>query len=76
MDLTQAEGVADLVDAESEVQARQALDQLGGALGGRYAAWRDVLVQGLARLEVLVDFPEDDVGDALAGLGASLAQLA
>lgn len=76
MDLTQAEAVADLVDAESEAQARQALDQLRGDLGGRYAAWRDELIRGLARLEVLVDFPEDEVGDALAGLGASLTQLA
>lgn len=76
MDLSQAEAVADLVDAESEAQARQALEQLGGALSGRYAAWRDVLIQSLARLEVLVDFPEEEVGDALTGLGAQLEELA
>ncbi len=75
MDLAQAEGMADLVEAESQAQARQALDQLRGALGERYVAWRGVLIEALARLEVLIDFPEEDVGDTLAGLVASLSRL-
>ncbi len=76
LDLAQAEAIADLVDAENGAQARQALDQLGGALGARYAAWRQVLIQVLARLEVLVDFPDDHIGDAVAGVAAALADLA
>jgi tRNA modification GTPase len=76
MDLAQAEGVADLVDAESEAQARQALEQISGALGARYARWRDLLIEALAQVEALVDFPEDDVGDALAGLDVLLSGLA
>ncbi len=76
MDLAEAEGVADLVDAESEAQARQALDQLQGALGARYVVWRDVLIQALARLEVFVDFPEEDIGDVMGGLVGSLHGLA
>jgi tRNA modification GTPase len=76
LDLAQAEAIADLVDAESEAQARQALDQLRGALGARYTAWREVLIQALARLEVLVDFPDEDIGDAAVGLETSLIGLA
>jgi tRNA modification GTPase len=40
LDLAQAEGVADLIEAETEAQRRQALDQLGGALGRAQQAWR------------------------------------
>ncbi len=76
MDLAQAEAIADLVEAESEAQARQAIDQLRGALGARYEAWREVLVEALARLEVLVDFAEEEVGDAASGLGLTLTGLA
>jgi len=61
MDLDQAEAVADLVDAESGAQARQALGQLEGRLGVRYRAWREALIEALARLEAAVDFPDEDV---------------
>jgi tRNA modification GTPase len=61
LDLDQAEAVADLVDAETEAQARQALDQLGGALGRRYAGWRARLTEALALLEAAVDFPDEEL---------------
>jgi tRNA modification GTPase len=61
LDLDQAEGVADLVDAETEAQARQALAQLGGALGRRYEAWRETLTRALAYVEAAVDFPDEEV---------------
>ncbi|HZZ90632.1 MAG TPA: tRNA uridine-5-carboxymethylaminomethyl(34) synthesis GTPase MnmE, partial [Caulobacteraceae bacterium] len=61
LDLDQAEGVADLVDAETEAQARQALAQLGGALGRRYETWRARLVEALAYVEAAVDFPDEEV---------------
>ncbi len=61
MDLGQAEGVADLVDAESRAQARQAMAQLDGALGDRYRRWRGALIGILARLEAAVDFPDEDL---------------
>jgi tRNA modification GTPase len=61
MDLTQAEAVADLVEAETAAQARQALDQLGGALSRRYEAWRATLVEILAFLEAAIDFPDEDL---------------
>ncbi|MBS0411939.1 MAG: tRNA uridine-5-carboxymethylaminomethyl(34) synthesis GTPase MnmE [Proteobacteria bacterium] len=61
LDLDQAEAVADLVDAETEAQARQALGQLGGALGQRYDRWRAQLIEALAQLEAAVDFPDEEV---------------
>ena len=66
LDLTQAEGVADLVDAETEAQRRQALGQLGGALSQRYEAWRGLLVQALAMLEAAVDFPDEELPEDVA----------
>jgi tRNA modification GTPase len=80
LDLAQAEAVADLVDAETEGQARQALGQLGGALSQRYEAWRGQLVQALAMLEAAVDFPDEelpaDVADrARPPLQALLAEI-
>jgi tRNA modification GTPase len=66
LDLTAAEGLADLIEAESRAQARQALRQLDGALGRLYEGWRQALVGALARLEAEIDFaPEEDVPDGL-----------
>ncbi len=61
LDLAQAEAVADLVDAETAAQARQALAQLGGALSERYEAWRGALTHSLAMLEAAVDFPDEEL---------------
>jgi len=61
LDLAQAEGVADLVDAETEAQRRQALDQLGGRLSQVHARWSDALIEALAMLEAAVDFPDEEV---------------
>ncbi|MGR4862876.1 tRNA uridine-5-carboxymethylaminomethyl(34) synthesis GTPase MnmE [Caulobacter sp. LARHSG274] len=66
LDLTQAEGVADLIDAETEAQRRQALGQLGGALSERYDVWRGLLVQALAMLEAAVDFPDEELPEDVA----------
>ena len=61
LDLAQAEGVAELIEAETEAQRRQALDQLGGALGQAQARWRDGLIESLAMFEAAVDFPDEEV---------------
>ncbi len=66
LDLTQAEAVADLVDAETEAQRRQALAQLDGDLARRHAAWRSTMVEALAVLEAAVDFPDEDVPETVA----------
>lgn len=61
LDLAQAEAIGDLVDAETKAQARQALAQLDGELSGRQREWREGLVEIRARLEALVDFPDEDI---------------
>lgn len=61
MDLTQAEALADLVDAETRVQQKQALRQMGGALKEIYDDWRHRLLQALAHLEAVIDFPDEDL---------------
>ena len=57
MDLTQVEGLADLVRAETEAQRRQALRQADGALGRLYDGWRERLVRARALIEAELDFP-------------------
>jgi len=61
MDLTAAEGIADLVDAETDAQRVQARRQSRGALGALYADWRAQIVKILAYIEALVDFPDEDL---------------
>ncbi|MDQ2859669.1 MAG: tRNA uridine-5-carboxymethylaminomethyl(34) synthesis GTPase MnmE [Pseudomonadota bacterium] len=76
LDLDQAEAIGDLVDAQSAAQARQALGQLEGALGRRYEAWREALIDALAQLEAAVDFPDEALGPEVAeGARAPLENL-
>lgn len=77
LDLTAAEGLADLIDATSRAQARQALRQLDGELGRLYAGWRERLLHALALIEAEIDFaPEEEVPDSmLAQIGPDLEQL-
>ncbi len=61
LDLAEVEGLADLINAETEAQRRVALDQLGGALSRVVEGWRRRLIEVTARLEAWIDFPEDDL---------------
>ena len=61
LDLLQAEGMADLVAAETESQRRLALGQLGGAQSTIVAAWAERLRRVLAWQEALIDFPDEDL---------------
>jgi tRNA modification GTPase len=61
MDLTQAEAVRDLIDAQTLTQVRQAASQMGGALSRRVAPIKQSLVELVALLEAGIDFAEDDV---------------
>ena len=74
IDLTRAEAIADLVDAETPAQARQALRQYDGALADLYEGWRTQLARALAHAEAAIDFAEDEVPDEI--LAASKAQVA
>lgn len=66
MDLTAAEAVADLIDAETQAQKEQALAQMDGALSRLYEGWRDRLTRILAYMEVEIDFTDEDVPEGLA----------
>ena len=68
LDLTAAEGLADLIDAETEAQRRQALAQAGGGLAKLYDGWRGRLLTARGLAEAAVDFSDeaDVAADALA----------
>ncbi len=61
MDLTQAEGLMDLIDAETEAQHKQALKQLAGELGILYEGWRTQLLKIMSLIEAYIDFPDEDL---------------
>jgi tRNA modification GTPase len=67
LDLTEAEGLADLIEAETEGQRQQALAQMSGVLRTLYDGWRSDLIAAMASIEGEIDFPdEEDVPDALS----------
>lgn len=61
LDLTQAEGVMDLISAQTRLSLRAARSQLEGTLGKRTTDARDLLLDTLAHLEAWIDFPEEDI---------------
>lgn len=61
LDLTQVEGLADLIDAETESQRRQAQRVMSGALGARVEGWRRDLVRAAALIEATIDFADEEV---------------
>lgn len=61
MDLTSAEGLADLIDSETELQHRQAIKQLGGGLEKIYDNWRSQLLSLISLLEAYIDFPDEEI---------------
>jgi tRNA modification GTPase len=77
LDLTGVEGIADLVEAETSAQRRQALRQMGGCFARLTEAWATRLVRALAHLEAAIDFPDEDLpGELLAPVMAEAAALA
>ncbi len=58
-DLTQIEGIADLIDAETKVQAKQAIKQISGELEKLYNRWRRFIISVHTKIEAYIDFPED-----------------
>ena len=61
LDLTQVEGLADLIDAETEAQRKQALRTLSGQIGKRVDQWRARLIRAAALIEATIDFADEDV---------------
>lgn len=64
MDLTAAEGLADLIEAETELQHQQAIRQLGGGLEKIYNTWRQQLLNIISLLEAYIDFPDEEIPDS------------
>jgi len=76
IDLTAAEGLNDLVEAQTEAQRLQALRQMEGALGVLYERWRTELLESLAHLEAEIDFSDEELPDDLtANLAECIAAL-
>jgi tRNA modification GTPase len=76
LDLTRAEGIADLIDAETAAQRRQALRQASGALEQAAEGWRRMLVEILALAEAEIDFPDEgDVPALFEEIGRRSRQL-
>ncbi|MDE2562939.1 MAG: tRNA uridine-5-carboxymethylaminomethyl(34) synthesis GTPase MnmE [Sphingomonadales bacterium] len=78
IDLAEAEGLADLLSAETELQRRAALAMAGGALSREVERWREGVLRLSARIEAALDFSDEgEVGDALPdGFGAECSALA
>jgi tRNA modification GTPase len=75
LDLTGVEGLADLIDAETAAQRRQALRQTEGALSGLYAGWRQRLLATTALMEAAIDFSdESDVTSDAVGKARTEAE--
>lgn len=74
IDLAEAEGLADLLSAETELQRRSALAMAGGAFSRQVEAWRGRVLAASAAVEAVLDFgDEDDVSDLPPGFMAGLA---
>ena len=54
------EGLGDLIHAETEIQRKQALRQMEGALAEMYSGWRKLIISARGTLEAYIDFSEDD----------------
>lgn len=63
LDLAQVEGLADLIDAETEYQRKQALDAFSGALKYQVQDWRKRLIRALGLIELTIDFVDEEVPD-------------
>lgn len=61
LDLAQVEGLADLIDAETEAQRRQALRVFDGVVGRKVDGWRKALVRLSALMEATIDFADEDL---------------
>jgi tRNA modification GTPase len=66
LDLTEVEGLGDLIAAETETQRQQAVARLGGGLSGMISGWRETLLEARAEIEARLDFSDEgDVSDAV-----------
>ncbi len=74
IDLTAAEATADLVDADTAEQRKQALHQMAGGLAEKLEIWRKKIIELQAKVEAGIDFPEDEVPAEILGVAISGAK--
>jgi len=65
MDLTAAEGIADLIEAETTMQHRQAIRQMSGELERLYSRWKQILLRIISQMEAYIDFPDEEIPQAI-----------
>jgi len=76
MDLTKAEGINDLIQAETEAQRVQSFAQVDGALCEIASSWRDKAIKIAAHIEAYIDFPDEEVPEStLTGLDDEMSEL-
>lgn len=75
MDLTSVEGLADLIAAETAMQRKQALAQLGGEVRNTVEGWREEIKNCLAHAEAVIDFGDDVDDDAFEAIVPRVAEL-
>ncbi len=68
LDLTEVEGLSDLIEAETPLQRKQAFSQMNGALSKLYEEWRGDLIRCLGHVEAEIDFADEDLPDELSVL--------
>ena len=73
LDLTAIEGLADLINAETEGQRRQALRQSEGELGALYESWREQILTGNALIEAMIDFSDEE--DITQSVGVQITEI-
>jgi len=61
INLLKAEGIADLVSAETEIQRKQAVEIMSGKSSNKFTSWRTKLLKILAHVEAKIDFPDEDL---------------
>lgn len=61
LDLTQVQGLGDVIDAETEVQRKHAMRVLGGEVAERIGRWRADLIRAIALTEATIDFADEEV---------------
>ena len=74
LDLTQVEGLGDLIEAETAAQRRQALGQMAGGFARIAEDWALRLTRTLAHVEAAIDFPDEDLPEDLLGPARAVAQ--
>ncbi|MFD2204886.1 tRNA uridine-5-carboxymethylaminomethyl(34) synthesis GTPase MnmE [Kiloniella antarctica] len=66
LDLTEVEGLSDLIAAETEAQRKQAIRQMDGELSRLIEGWRERLIRILAYLEAEIDFPDEELEEGIS----------